>query len=78
MECFILDDMYLYLLPKKHLDYIATMNKYGIAYGEQGGKFKAAYFSLNGSAKAIISAKSMLPSIIDDKEKNSDYKDTYL
>ncbi len=67
MECLIISDTYLQILPSHHLDYMKTNNKYSIAFGTEGGKFKAAYFSLNGSAKAIDFAISINSKLIDEE-----------
>lgn len=81
MECLQIEDRYLFILPKNHLQYIITKNKYAVAFGVDG-KFKAAYFSLSGSAKALISAKSMLGSMSKPTDKRTSekpkYKDTML
>lgn len=83
MGCVHIQDRHMFTLPVEHAEYMVTKNKYSVAYGTDGGKFRAAYFSLNGSAKAAIAAKQLI-----DKEKtthesdadksNSKYKDTYL
>ena len=76
-----MDKVYLFLLPEEHLKYFITDNEYGIAFGLEGGKFKAAYFSLNGSTKAIIEAKRIIKSLsspIDKERKKSKYRDTTL
>lgn len=50
----------LYSLPQVHLNYIISSNKYGIAYGTTKGEFRAAYFDLDGSAKALLAAKKII------------------
>lgn len=82
MECLQLGDLDLFVLPDEHLEYIITNNKYSVAFGVKGGKFRAVYFSLNGSAKALIEAKrlinSVAPPTYEEKKKKSKYKDTVL
>ncbi|MEJ1380071.1 MAG: hypothetical protein RPV21_03175 [Candidatus Sedimenticola sp. (ex Thyasira tokunagai)] len=84
MSCLIIEDRYLFLLPDSQLDYILTSNSFGIAFGTNIGKFKAAYFSLAGSAKAVIAAKLTIDAIPSSKSKSSsdkessNFKDTVL
>ncbi len=75
MSCLILSDRYLFALPDSHQEYLKTNNKYSIAFGVKDGKFKATYFSLNGSAKAIDFAMDINQRLIDDTSdtKKSDY-----
>lgn len=76
------ENLYLFMLPQDHLNYILSDNTYGIAFGLDSGRFQAAYFSLNGSAKAIIETKKMLDSLstpdIEEEEHQTKYKDTVL
>lgn len=60
MGCVHIEDRYIFTLPVDQLEYVVTMNRYSIAFGVQGGRFKAAYFSLSGSAKAVIAAKVLI------------------
>ncbi len=83
MGCVHIKDRHLYTLPANHLEFMVTMNRYSVAFGTAGGKFKAAYFSLNGSAKAVIAAKQIIDAaktLPEDKNKskNPEYQDTYL
>ena len=83
MECIdVSNQTYLFMLPQDHLNYIISDNTYGIAFGLENGRFQAAYFSLNGSAKAIIEAKQMLDSAstpnIEKEKHQTKYKDTVL
>lgn len=79
MNCTQLGGHYLFSLPEDQIEYLLSDNQYGIAFGLANGKFKAAYFSLNGSTKAIIEVKRLLellsPSLDNSKPK---YKDTTL
>lgn len=84
MSCLIVENRYLFMLPEAHLEYIVTSNTYGVAFGTDSGKFKAAYFSLNGSAKAVIAAKVKIDEMFTNKQGNEyekkkpKYKDTIL
>jgi hypothetical protein len=60
--CEKLSGSYIYNIPSSYLNSLLEANKVGFAYGTASGKFKASYFSLDGSAKALISAKKMIRS----------------
>ncbi len=60
LECFVMDQYYFYLMPQAFLKYIITDKNFGVAFGKESGKFGASYFSLTGSAKAIMAAQKML------------------
>lgn len=78
--CLHIEDRHLFTLPDDHIEYMATMNRYSVAYGTETGKFIAAYFSLNGSAKAQIVAKKLIDSASksSDENKNLKYEDVLL
>jgi len=80
MECIHIEDRHLYSLPEEHLEYLISMNRYSVAFGVSDGKFKAAYFTLNGSAKAVIAARGIIDSAAEKntKAKTKNYEDTYL
>lgn len=60
-SCFILnDESYFFEFPSGVMDIYARSNSFGIAYGLGSGKFRASYFSLKGSTKAILYAKERL------------------
>lgn len=77
LECIHIGKRYLYLLPTNHLEAIITDNKYAVAYGIKGGKFKAAYFNLNGSAKALLAAKKLLSSMTKPNDESGNKKSKY-
>lgn len=58
--CFTLGDRFFFEFPAAAMDIYARSNRFGVAYGMAGGKFKASYFSLKGSTKAILHAKVKL------------------
>ena len=60
LDCVIFGDTYLFELPSNYLDKLVSGNEFGVAYGVQGGKFKASYFSLTGSTKAVLAARKRL------------------
>jgi len=82
MECVHIEDRHLFALPETHLEYMVASNSYGVAFGTSGGKFKAAYFSLSGSAKAIIAANQIMEAAQSKSKNNtpsnSKFQDTYL
>lgn len=59
-SCFIMADRYFFEFPSSVMDIYARSNSFGIAYGLGSGKFKASYFSLKGSTKAILYARERL------------------
>lgn len=59
-SCFISGDRYFFEFPSSVMDIYARSNSFGIAYGLGNGKFKASYFSLKGSTKAILYARERL------------------
>lgn len=81
MSCVHIADNHMFVLPDEHLEYLISMNRYSVAFGVSGGRFKAAYFTLNGSAKAVIAARSLVNverSNKGNKKKVNIYQDNYL
>ncbi|MDC2888521.1 hypothetical protein [Psychrosphaera algicola] len=62
-------------IPQIYLDYMLTNNKFGAAYGVENGKFKASYFSLAGSTKAILAAKKKLKELIGSPKEDVGYSE---
>ena len=60
LGCTVMGDIYLHELPSNYLDKLLSDNDFGVAYGIQGGKFKASYFSLSGSTKALLAARKRI------------------
>jgi hypothetical protein len=62
------------------MDIYARSNRFGVAYGLASGKFKASYFSLKGSTKAILYAKERLSELeeavrVSEKGETSGYSE---
>lgn len=60
--CEQVSGFYIYNLPSTYTNSLLEANKVGFAYGTGSGEFKASYFSLDGSAKALIAAKKKIQS----------------
>ena len=79
-SCYILGDRYFFEFPSTVMDIYARSNRFGVAYGLASGKFKASYFSLKGSTKAILYAKERLSELeeavrVSEKGETSGYSE---
>lgn len=80
LECSIIEDRHLYLFPDAYTNEVLSSESIGIAYGTASGQFKASYFDLNGSAKALIAAGKMIENYNSKspKTKSKQSGDVYL
>ena len=61
---------HLYTFPETSVAYSALLdsNRLGVALGTASGRFKAVYFSLSGSIKAVVAARAWSESSVDTGE----------
>lgn len=81
--CEQLSGFYIYNLPSTYTNSLLEANQVGFAYGLATGEFKASYFSLDGSPKALIAAKKIIHSFNNNKPQekpnpSTDEKKIYL
>lgn len=69
--CEFVSGIYIYNFPSQYTNSLVEANNVGFAYGTNNGEFKASYFSLDGSPKALIAAKKIIHAAEKNKTKEA-------